>query len=103
MFPAELTFVLIAKRKQPEEDDNYLEGARSSKLARLWPSEANDPSKYQSLQENQQERILDDCSRPDIDIPPLPLIYRGFGVFHDMVENPSANPPEMDTLTPCAI
>lgn len=59
------------------------------KLARLEPSKANDPSIYELLQESQQERILDDCPNPDTDIPPLPLLYWGFGEFHDAVENPT--------------
>jgi hypothetical protein len=87
----------IAKRKREPEDD-YLEGARSSKLARLEPSKANDASIYENLQEKQQEKILDDCPKPDTDIPPLPLLYFGFGEFHDVVENPSANLLDTDLM-----
>jgi len=61
-------------------------------LAHLDPSEANDASTYEGLQASQQERILDDCPKPDIGIPPFPLLYAGFGEFHDIVTNSSANP-----------
>lgn len=57
-------------------------------MARIEPSKANDASTYESLQGSQQERILDDCPHPDTDIPPLPLLYSGFGEFCDGVENP---------------
>ena len=57
-------------------------------MARLEPSRANDPSFYEKLQESRDERILDDCPKPDTDIPPLPLLYIGFGEFHDAVEIP---------------
>jgi len=69
-----------AKRKR---EDDYLEGAKSSKLARIEASKANDASVYEKL----QERILDDCPRPDRDIPALPLLCAGFGEFHDAVKN----------------
>jgi hypothetical protein len=65
-------------------------------LARLEPSKANDPSTYEELQKSQEERLLDDCPTSDTDIPPLPLLYSGFGVFHDMVKNPSTESLESD-------
>jgi hypothetical protein len=83
----------IAKRRRELEDD-YLEGAKLSKLARLEPSKAIDTLTYENLQESQDERILDDCPKPDIDIPPLPLLYLGFGEFRDAFDNPSTNLPE---------
>jgi len=42
------------------------------------------------LQGSRDERILDDCPELDLDIPPLPLLYSGFGEFQDFIEN-SAN------------
>jgi hypothetical protein len=65
-------------------------------LARLEPSKANDPSTYEELQKSQEERLLDDCPTFDTDIPPLPLLYSGFGVFHDMVKTPSTESLESD-------
>jgi hypothetical protein len=44
------------------------------------------------LQESQEERILDDCPKPDLAIPPLPLLYSGFGEFHDFIINSAKNP-----------
>jgi hypothetical protein len=67
-------------------------------LARLEPSKANDASTYEKLQESKRERILDDCPQPDTDIPPLPLLYFGFGEFHDAVENPSADLLDADMM-----
>ena len=69
-----------------------------SKLARIEPSRANDPSIYEDLQGSQQERILDDCPSLDTDIPPLPLLYRGFGEFQDIVNNPNAELPRSDLI-----
>ena len=67
-------------------------------MARIEPSKADDASVYEALQESQQERILDDCPLPDTDLPPLPLLYDGFGEFHDTVENPDANLLETDLM-----
>ena len=67
-------------------------------MARLEPSKANEPSFYEKLQESQQERILDDCPKHDTDIPPLPLLYFGFGEFHDAVENPGVGLLETDLM-----
>ena len=49
------------------------------------PSRISKPQSYQSLQKKAQQRILDD--RPCVDrfIPPISLLYDGFGVFHDVI------------------
>jgi hypothetical protein len=44
------------------------------------------------LQESSQDRILDDCPGPDSDLPPLPLLYSGFGEFHDFISNSAEYP-----------
>jgi hypothetical protein len=44
------------------------------------------------LQESRQDRILDDCPEPDSDLPPLPLLYSGFGEFHDFINNSAKYP-----------
>jgi hypothetical protein len=44
------------------------------------------------LQNSQQDRILDDCPKLDSNLPPLSLLYHGFGEFHDFISN-SANYP----------
>jgi hypothetical protein len=49
------------------------------------------------LQESQEDRILDDCPKPDSDIPPLPLLYSGFGEFHDFITNSAENPYAFST------
>ena len=78
------------------ESVDYLECVKTSKLARIEPSRANDPSIYEDLQGSQQERILDDCPSLDTDIPPLPLLYQGFGEFQDIFNNPNAKLPSPD-------
>ena len=49
------------------------------------PSTLNDHSNYGSLQLNPAERIMDDVPEPDLNIPPLPLLYHGFGRFYDYI------------------
>jgi hypothetical protein len=44
------------------------------------------------LQESPQDRILDDCPEPDSDLPPLPLLYSGFGEFYDFISNSAEYP-----------
>lgn len=44
------------------------------------------------MQESPQERILDDCPKRDSDLPPLPLLYSGFGEFHDFISNSAEYP-----------
>jgi hypothetical protein len=76
----------------PEDSDDYLETVKRRKLATTRPSTLNEASKYAELQGNQKERILDDCPEPDADIPPLALLYAGFGRFFDFVRR-AANEP----------
>lgn len=66
--------------KRPADDD--LEIVRKSKLLKSSPSDMGKPSAYKSLQKQSSQRIWDD--RPEADtIPPLSLLYRGFGHFMD--------------------
>jgi hypothetical protein len=43
-------------------------------------------SKYVEIQEDPFERIFDDRPKPDADIPPIPLLYNGFGHFLDVMD-----------------
>lgn len=70
----------------------------------LEPNKANSASIYEGLQEVQEDRIFDDCPHQDKDIPPLPLLYSGFGEFHDFIINSAKNDdvfasPRMDLET----
>jgi len=73
------------KRKadaMPELDD--FEQAKRAKLIALAPSDASKPSYYQKMQGNASQRILDDRPLADVDVPPAPLLYSGFGHFVDI-------------------
>ncbi|KAH9051258.1 hypothetical protein EDB87DRAFT_1836674 [Lactarius vividus] len=41
---------------------------------------------YVELQRDSRERILDDRPEPDYEIPPIPLLYSGFGHFLDIMD-----------------
>lgn len=69
-----------AKRKPRDE---YFERFKSCKLANIMPNDLSEYPKYSELQKDQEEKILDNLPEPDLDIPPLPLLYRGFGHFLD--------------------
>jgi hypothetical protein len=69
------------KRKPAEVE--YFERVKSRKLANIQPSQLNDYNVYADLQKDPDEKIFDDSPDLDVDIPPLPLLYRGFGHFLD--------------------
>ncbi|KAF8339189.1 uncharacterized protein EI90DRAFT_2908180 [Cantharellus anzutake] len=69
-------------RKRPHDID-YLYAASRSKLAKTSPSELGKLNNYMSLQEKPAERILDDRPTSDL-IPPISLLYKGFGHFLDV-------------------
>ena len=71
---------ISAKRKP---DIEYMERLKSRKLTTEPPNKLNDHSVYAKLQNDRDEKILDDCPEVDLDIPPFPLLYQGFGYFLD--------------------
>jgi len=66
----------------PEPDD--FEEAKKARLTALAPSDASKPVYYQHMQENASQRILDDRPSADLEVPPVPLLYSGFGHFVDI-------------------
>ena len=66
----------------PELD--HFEQAKRAKLTALAPSDASKPSYYQKIQGNASQKILDDRPLADVDVPPAPLLYSGFGHFVDI-------------------
>jgi len=68
---------------KPEIEFRYLEAAKQSPLIKIMPSSLNDLPVYEKLQNNRFQKILDDCPQLDLNIPALPLLYDGFGRFHD--------------------
>ena len=79
LFSTQMTFTPLAtalgKRSHSVGDL-----ARNSKVAKTAPSRLGQASQYRSLQKNPKERILDDRPEPDL-IPPISLLYKGFGHF----------------------
>ena len=51
------------------------------------PSTTGKSDVYQYLQHQPSEKILDDRPKPDPDIPPVPLLYDGFGHFLDIMDD----------------
>ncbi|KAI0036087.1 hypothetical protein K488DRAFT_42040, partial [Vararia minispora EC-137] len=81
------------KRRADEPLDEY-SLAKRAKVVLEAPSDLSKSENYEALQEMPSERILDDCPVADEDIPPLPLLYRGFGLFID-IYNGNDNIPEL--------
>jgi len=50
------------------------------------PSDTAKSAVYEQLQQEPSEKILDDRPEPDADIPPIPLLYEGFGHFLDIMD-----------------
>ena len=61
------------------------ERLKRTKLATTSPSTAAQPFKYEKIQNTPSEKILDDRPEQVADIPPVPLLYDGFGDFLDIV------------------
>jgi hypothetical protein len=59
---------------------------KRSKIATIPPSSIATSQCYQDLQQNTRERILDDRPGPDLGIPPISLLYPGFGHFLDILD-----------------
>lgn len=74
-----------SKRTIPESMDVHSRIKRA-KLANDPPSFLAESQNYERLQQDSRERILDDRPEPDRDIPPVPLLYPGFGHFLDIVD-----------------
>jgi len=62
------------------------------------PSEVSDPQAYQTLQLEPHQRILDDRPSADRFIPPISLLYDGFGDFDDVLYERRKVPGESSIL-----
>ena len=79
---------ISAKRQSSVDDSPELSKRfKTRKLATQQPNNFNDFNTYSSLQKDEEERILNNRPKHDIDIPPLPLLYRGFGIFSDSIKS----------------
>lgn len=74
------------KRKPGEPAEGVHDRLKRTRLATTAPSDAGKPSLYLNLQNDPSEKILDDRPHPDADIPPIPLLYVGFGHFLDVMD-----------------
>ncbi|KAH9077703.1 hypothetical protein EDB83DRAFT_2285803 [Lactarius deliciosus] len=70
---------------QPQPGDVHSQFKRT-KVATQPPSSLARSQTYIDLQRDSRERILDDRPEPDRDIPPIPLLYSGFGHFLDIMD-----------------
>jgi len=62
------------------------------------PSNVSKPENYRAIQKQPQQRILDDRPRADRFIPPISLLYDGFGIFDDVFRGQSSVPGENDIV-----
>ena len=62
------------------------------------PSEVSNPQRYRTLQWEPQQRILDDRPTADRFIPPISLLYDGFGYFDDVLYERRPVPGEKNIL-----
>ncbi|KAI0030038.1 hypothetical protein K488DRAFT_72519, partial [Vararia minispora EC-137] len=71
------------KRRADQPLDEYSQ-AKRAKVVSEAPSDVSKSANYEALQKMPSERILDNRPVADKDIPPMPLLYRGFGLFIDI-------------------
>jgi hypothetical protein len=74
------------KRKLSEPNEGVFNRFKRTKPVTTAPSQTGKSSTYLDLQNNPSEKILDDRPQPDADIPPIPLLYDGFGHFLDVMD-----------------
>jgi len=72
------------RRRRHSSSETFAARVKRSKVVKLAPSALAKPTEYEKLQNNPEERILDDRPQDD-DIPPASLLYEGFGQFMDIV------------------
>ena len=68
------------------------------KVATEAPSKVSRRENYQTLQNQPLQRILDDRPCADLFIPPISLLYDGFGIFDDVRHGRRPIPGERDIL-----
>ena len=91
-----LSFSLISSLidtspRTEEKQFRYYTKAQRARLALARPSNLNAFSAYQDLQLDPEQKILDDFPQPDLNIPPLALLYNGFGRFYDHITSAASS------------
>lgn len=86
-FPSMLNLAEIpTKQKHSFVEETIFDHIKHTKLTTTALSTTGQPSKYEHIQRMPSKQILDDCPEPDADIPPILLLYDGFGQFLDIVD-----------------
>jgi hypothetical protein len=73
------------KRTPSEPVIDIFNRLKRTKLVTTAPSDAAKAAIYESNQNKPSEKIFDDRPVPDADIPPISLLYEGFGHFLDIM------------------
>jgi hypothetical protein len=87
----------LEKRAAPEPADIF-DRLKCAKVVTTAPSTTGKSDVYKHLQHQPSEKILDDRPGPDPDIPPIPLLYDGFGHFLDIMDARNDVPRLADVL-----
>jgi hypothetical protein len=74
------------KKRAAPEPANIFDRLKRAKIVTTAPSTTGKSDVYERLQHQPSEKILDDRPEPDPDIPPIPLLYDGFGHFLDIMD-----------------
>ncbi|CAA7270391.1 unnamed protein product [Cyclocybe aegerita] len=81
-----VVFKMRVKPMHRLSEENTFSHLKRAKLATTAPSTIANPSTYESMQRKSNEKILNDRPEPDDEIPPIPLLYNGFGHFLDILD-----------------
>ena len=87
----------VAKRKADELDVDELEQRKRNPLATAAPSTIATASNYKQLQLG-PDAILDDIPTPNLYIPPINLLYDGFGHFLDICKQDNPEPQGINSF-----
>jgi len=74
------------KRALPGPSEDVFDRLKRAKIVQGSPSYIGKSATYQRLQRDLSEKVLDDRPEADADIPPIPLLYEGFGHFLDITD-----------------
>jgi hypothetical protein len=71
-------------------NEDFVSSVKRAKVCRTTPSQFAKPTTYEATQLQSTERILDDQPQDDA-IPPISLLYDGFGGFLDIMAGSTAD------------
>ena len=74
------------KRALSDPAEDVFDRLKRARIVMKAPSDTAKSAVYEQLQQEPSEKILDDRPEPDADIPPIPLLYEGFGHFLDIMD-----------------